>query len=435
MKAVRTSWIGAAAWLFLLPVAATAQQPTYSVSGAANVGSATGLHNPYTLLRRPDVQAIATEALRGPIAAERLEALLRGSEVTVDHLLETSVIERSGDGRYKLAMTVLTAADRALINQVTDPLGRNLAEAFLAERSAFDRILARYDMPGVDPEMVRMALIGCVIMDWDGLGVTASGGYRTAPVRTPYGGRYQMVLRERVPTISERGLYWGSHGAQVAGDTIWLTTFGDHHSGSQRMAFPDLTWIIDGADMEAHAPRTVAPQLAEAFSAKMSEMQEVAGPIMIALRAGPADSAALAAAVRQPPERTQPVLDLLAALQYVQLQDGRYRAAIPVFTAARDGEMIREYRDLGKAIIRRWLEANYDRTRSELSGLAALRAGVPFRTMFTELWHPIFGWANYHLVKLGYLHDPYGPSARFVSFVPFVWDAPLMMEEGTKIFD
>jgi hypothetical protein len=180
--------------------------------------------------------------------------------------------------------------------------------------------------------------------------------------------------------------------------------------------------------MEDHAPAAVAAELARSLASRMDEAQEIAGPVMVALRNGPADAATLAAAAAQPPERVQPVLDLLAALQYIELRDGRYRAAVPVFTMERDGEMIREYRALGQQIMRRWLASNFERAQRELSGLAALGAGVPFKTMFTELWHPIFGWANYHLVHQGYLHDPYGPTARFVSFVPFVWDARLRLQ-------
>jgi hypothetical protein len=410
------------------PTPAPAQQHTYSVSGAAQIRNSTGLNNPYILLARPDVQTIATEALAGPISREQLATLLRGSEVKLENLLETDVLERTADGRYKLAMTVFTVEDRELIDRVADPLARSLAAAFLQERAAFDRIFSRYDMPGVDPELVRMALIGCAILDWDGLLVTADNNYRTNLNKKANGDQYQMVLRERAPHISAQALYWGSHNQDVAGKTIFMTTFGDHHTGSKRVAFPDLTWIIDSDDMEDHVPAPVASQVANVLSAGLDEAQQIAGPIMVALRSGPADTATLAAATRQPLERVQSVLDLLTALQYVEKQETRYRAAIPVFTFERDGEMIREARTLGQDIMRRWLQSNYARAQTEFSSLSALRVGVPFKTMFTELWHPIFGWTNYHLVKQGYLHDPYGPKAKFISFVPFIWDARLRLQ-------
>lgn len=409
---------------------ALAQQTPYTISGAALVPNSTGLDNPYTLLRRPDVQAIAHEALAGPLTRERLAALLRGSDVTIDHLLRADILAPLDAGRYRLAMTVLPAEDRRLLDRVSARYASSLAEAFLAERPAIDRILARYDMPGVDPEVVRMALIGCVTLDWDGLGVTARGGYRAAPVPKANGDRFQMVLRGRAPDVSGRALYFGSHNAQTAGNRIWMTTFGDH-AGQERAAFPDLTWIIDEGDFAGHSSRTLAPQLSSLFASGMSDAQDLTGAIMIALRDGPADVAALARAIRQTPARTEAVLGLLQALQYVELREGRYRAIVPVFTYDRDHQMLAEYRELGRQIMRRWLAANYERIRGELSGLAALRAGVPYPVMFTEIWHPLFGWTNYHLVRRGYLHDPYGPTSRFMSFVPFVWEARLDFQEGS----
>jgi hypothetical protein len=430
MKRVTTMLWGAG--LLSLSLALTGAEAQrvrdYALSGAALVRQSTGLNNPYTLLRRPEARMIASAALEGPLSEERVAALLRGSEVQIDNLLETSVLRRNPDGTYGLAMTVLTVEDRELIDRVSDPMGRSLAEAFLGERAAFDRILSRYDLDGVDPAMVRMALIGCVVLDWDGLRVTAEQNYRSRPVPRANGDRYQMVLRERAPHISERALYWGSHNNSTAGDTIWMTTFGDQMRGTKRVAFPDLTGIIEGPDLQAHAPPPVAAFMAETLSAGLEASQQTAGRIMIALRAGPANAAALAAAAQQPLERVQRVLDLLAALLYVELRDGRYRAAVPVFTFDRDGAMIAEYRALGQRVIRDWLAANYGRIQQQLSSLAALRAGVPYRTMFTELWHPIFGWANYHLVREGYLHDPNGPNPRFVGFVPFVWDAQLRLQ-------
>lgn len=420
---------GVALWIaYGLTAPAMAQDRDYFVSGAANVQASKGLYNPYTLLERDDVQAIATEALNGPLRADRLRTMLRGSEVTVDHLTEAAVLVRLPDGRYRLDMTVFTAADRLLLDRVSDPLGKSLAAAILARRAEFDRILARYDMPGVDPGLVRMALIGCLVLDWDGLRVTADNGFRTPAVRKPNGDQFQMVLRERTPAAANRALYYGSHNADAAGATMRMTTFGDHHPGSARVAFPDLTWIATARDFDRLARPPVSNQLAEAFGREMSASQDLAALIMRRLRDGPADAAALGDAANTSAERTAAALDLLTAIQYVERDGDRYRAIVPVFTLERDGAMLSQLRDLGKQVMLEWLRGNYEQTQRQLSGLAALKAGVPFKTMFTEIWHPIFGWANYHLIRDGYLHDPYGPGARFISFVPFVWDRRLRLD-------
>ena len=425
---MRVMQLAAAASAILVQVSPAVAQPRdYSVSGAASVQSS-GLYNPYTLLARKDVQAIADEALKGPITERRLSSILRDSEITVDHLVATDVLTRLPDGTYRLAMTVFTIEDRLLLDRVGDTLGRSLAQAVLARRADFDRILGSYDMPGVDPALVRMALIGCLMLDWDGLRVTAESGFRTAAVRKANGDEFQMVLRERTPLATSRALYWGSHNAPAAGGTVRMSTFGDHHPGSTRAAFPDLTWIVEERDFGRVARSPVSSQLAKAFAAEMAESQDIAALIMRHLRTGPASAETLGAAASQTAERTRRVLDLLTSLQYVELKDGQYHAAVPVFTVERDGEMLRAFRALGRQVMLEWLTQNYPEAQRQLDSLAALRAGVPFKTMFTEIWHPIFGWANYHLVREGLLHDPYGPKARFVSFVPFVWDARLRLD-------
>jgi hypothetical protein len=409
--------------------ASAQQQRRWSVTGTASIVSS-GMDDPYALLGLPQVQRLAERALSGPLSEADIQGALSGTSATIEQILNADILRRRGD-RYVLGFNVVTADDKRLIRTVANPAGRRLADMILAERPRFERIMARYDLPGVDRDLLAMALIGCVMLDWDGLGVTAEGHYRTRPVRKANGDTYIMTMLEVAPGVSVRGLYYGSHNNVVAGDRVTLTTFGDHER-PRRAGFPDLGGLVTAERMPAFLAPHVAAALATVLQDSLGDHQEVAGPLMVALRDGPRTAAELAAAAGREPAQVGRTLQLLEALLYVERQDDRYRTRIPVFTA-RDAPMLAEFRELGKDVMRRWLEREYGPIRAQLAGLASVRAGVPYEIVFTGLWHDLFGWANYHLAASGFLYDPYGPDAEFVSFAPFVWESSLNLQQGTAI--
>lgn len=418
-----------AAALALPAAPGSAQQGRWSITGTASTVTS-GFDNPYELLALPQVQRLAERALSGPLTEAEVVAALAGTGATLQQLVTADIL-RPESGRYVLAFNVVTAADKRLIRSVADPAGRRLAAMIAEEWPRFERILARYDLAGVDRDLVAMALVGCVMLDWDGLGVTAEQGYRTRPVRKANGDAYLMTMMENMQGLSVRALYWGSHNNQVAGDRIMMTTFGDHES-PRRAGFPDIIDQVSTSRLSQFLARDVAGALATVFSDSLSEHQGRAGPIMIALRDGPRTAAELAGLTSAEPAELARTLRLLQALPYVDREGEAYRSRIPVFTA-RDAAMLAEFRAAGKDLMRRWLAEEYAPIREQLAGLSAVRAGVPYEIVFTQIWHDLFGWTNYHLAARGLVYNPYGPDAEFVSFVPFVWERPLNLIEGTAI--
>ena len=46
---------------------------------------------------------------------------------------------------------------------------------------------------------------------------------------------------------------------------------------------------------------------------------------------------------------------------------------------------------------------------------------LPFETVYTEVWHFIFGIANRVLVEEGLFADPYAEERKSKGFIPAVW--------------
>lgn len=392
------------------------------------VGNAAGegVHNPTDLLSEAVIQDLMIALARHSMSEEEVRSALAGSDAKVADLIETGLVRKAPDGRFVIAIALFTAEDGRLIRSVTARAAASLADALLRDRSGFDRTLARYDLPGADRKAVAMALVGCALLDWDGLTVTHELGLRTqAPDRGRLG-QYSVWAREKADDLSIRGVYWGSHSNQFGEG--WFTSFGDHHS-LPRLALPDLEWSVGSAALDARFPKPLRLQMATAVREALAASEGDAMKIMLALRSGSAERAVLLAAAGLEAGRGGKALGLLRELGYVRIDGDLVLSRVPVFTTVQDGAMIAAVKLQGEIVLKRWLKANAPSIRAELASLSALKAGVPYEELFTQLWHDIFGLTNLELVRRGWLADPYGPETAFNGFVPFVWQAGLKLND------
>lgn len=412
------SWIlalslGACLW----PAMACAQDFRYGVTGEAVSGD----DGPQHLLSKAEVQAaVAMTAEQGPVPQATLERWLAGS-ATPEALVHAGLLRVTADG-YALALNYYSEADERLLRKVAGRWSESLAAAFLAERDDLEELVANYDGAAVSTDELLFVALGCVGLDWDGLDVTAEGGWRRRATVQPNGGAYIPWVRARASGASVRALYWGSHNAETP--TLTFTTFGDHEA-LPRAGLPDVIWSVDAERLDPRQPRALREQLAQEASAGVDGAFAGASAMMLALREGPRTRDALLA-LGGDAARAERTLKLLEALSYVAEEEGRYRAAIPVFTP-RDAAMLDALRIRSREIIRQWLVRNHAALAADLSELSSVKAGVPLDQLFTDVWHDLFGWTNYRLVRAGLLADPYGPSARFVGFTPFVWTPDLKL--------
>ncbi len=422
-------FLAQAVWAGSAAIAQSPERGTLLTHGITGSSSQSGRRDPGYLLRQAAVQSAIIEASRGPLPEERVAELLGAGDASVEDLVATGILKPAGESRYGLALNYYSTADQALIRDVAAELSHSLAAAFVSERDGFETLLSHYDLADADHHAVAMALIGAVVLDWDGLGVTAAGEYRLPTVQQATGDYYVPWARERGPESGVRALYWGSHNADI--DGITLTTFGDHHS-LPRIALPDMFFSIGKDELVPHLPEPVRSALLWPARSQWDEMQSDAARIMIRLRAGSADATALAGAVGREPDEIRRTLQLLEAVHYIRKEGDLYAASIPVFTA-QDAPLIEQVRAEGRRIMEAWLQRNHPVVRRRLAELTAVKAGVPFEQLFTQIWHDMFGWANYRLVQQGLLIDPYGPRSLYEGFQPFVWETSLDLQSGTRV--
>jgi hypothetical protein len=383
------------------------------------------LRNPNYLMRLEQVQALLLELRQGPREESYITDMLSGTGVMLKDLLALPLIRRDGE-LYAPSFPLLTAEDLRYVREVSERYARDLAAEYLQHRVEFEELMSRYPVEHVPLARVGFVLIGCFSLDWDGLDITESSGYRTPFVAEGVGKVHWAT--ERQPPEATKGIYWGSNNAPL-GSGITLTSFGDNYA-PVRFAFPDLVWRLGRAfpDVMWEAarsygvgvPEELRPALAALGRRTLAELAEEVGTVMMALRAGERTAEDIAEVTGGDERETDALLSLLEALDYVRLDSGRYATVIPVFSED-DRAMVRGVLNLSHGLLSGWLERNYDGLESDLTRLTPLGDPLPFEDTFYYIWHYVFGIANRILVEEAMFEDPYGGDRRYTGYVPVVW--------------
>ncbi|RMD66660.1 hypothetical protein D6833_01210, partial [Candidatus Parcubacteria bacterium] len=373
-----------------------------------------------SIISQPAVQKLLLDVAHVPRTPEFLDAALKGTGVK-RRALEKLRLVRQQDGECVISFPLFTSEDVRKVRAVAERAVRSLVSALTARRSEIDALLKHYGARDVARKTVAYIVLGCFSLDWDGLDLTAEKGYRSVPEVTIGGGKFIPWAEER-SDLSLKGIYWGSHNDRE-GD-FCFTSFGDHFS-LPRYAFPDVFWRWQ---LPTHAVSKVSDRLKPAVERAMRQMirgmiRQV-GRIMFALRDGERTLAELTHLVEMDAEEANALLTLLGKLEYVEKHGERFRSQALVLSE-RDGAMVQQLRRIGWEVIEAWLSANYDDVKAQLSGLTAIRYGVPYSVVFTQIWHYLFGTANRQLVEVGMFVDPYALNRRYKGFIPVVWHKSL----------
>lgn len=406
----------------LLPSAAAAQQPPGPQLNAGITGSYNGPDRlePSRVLREPRVARLMLDLTETPRDRAWLESKLAGGEITLDDL-QTLGLVREENNCFVIAFSLFTRADVTKVRQMADLRTESLAEAYLTHRAEFEQAFARYNVPGVDRRALAYILIGCFSLDWDGLDVTAAKKYRVEVWQRPGLGTFGVWAEEKTPGLSLEGVYWGSHNEYFP--DVVLTSFGDHFS-LPRNAFPDLLWRAEGTNWPAKIPEPLRNSLRLVEVDGWTNQVRQIGRLMLVLRDGPRAAEELAKTAGFDESEIQHALALLAEIDYIRKEDGRYTATIPVLTV-QDKPMMDDVLRISRQVFSDWLAANYKPIREDLATITPLRYGVPYDEVFTQVWHYLFGIANRRLVENGFFADPYAPARKFKGFVPAVWNPSL----------
>jgi hypothetical protein len=397
---------------------ATATEITVQI-GITGSNELTGLDDPVEVAHMPEVSRLLQDIADEPRSASYIQNALEASEVDLERLLALGLL-KAFDGAYAINFNYLTLEDHTTLVSVLTPYAEDLAQRYRDRWSEFETMFAAYDAPGVQEGEIAYAVLGAMSLDWDGLDLTADKHLRITAEDLPAGRDFVLWAKEQSPEISVKGLYWGSHNAVANG--VRFTSFGDHHT-LPRTAFPDLLWIAGRkiADIKG-AARPLRLSFYQALTPYyQDDFLSDLGPILRQLRAGPQTAASAAASTGIDEDRTAAILALLKELQYVDEDEGSYSLSTPFFGIT-DKPMIDAARALSWQMMSDWLDANAANTEADLGELTAIKYGVPYRQLFTEIWHYLFGLTNRALVESGHFADPYAEERLAKAIVPFAFD-------------
>lgn len=385
---------------------------THGITGSIP-GNTPLTRNPAHVLDLKQVQELLLEIAASPRDASYVEAALAGSEITPADLEAMHALRAEND-QYVIDFTFLTADDQRLMRDVSHRYGRSLAEAHLQRWPEIEETLSAYQMEHVNQRAVAFVLLGCFSLDWAGLRLTSELGYRGARE----GWQYYLWALEKRDEFSVKGFYWGGHSEYT--EDLALTTFGDHFA-LPRYGLPDLFWRMPGALRFVPAPPEVKSLLARIGNRQLDPLYEQVMHMMLALRSGEKTAEQLGEAAGTGSAQTEDLLRLLEELEYARrVDDDRFATIIPVF-ATEDRPMILELLRIGREVMTPWLHENYERIQADLGTITPLKYGVPYKEVFNQIWHYIFGYANQTLVQEGKFYDPYGGTRKYEGFIPVVW--------------
>jgi hypothetical protein len=382
-----------------------------------------GLEDPVSVMKIPRVSRLFQAMADQPRNAQFLQRALENSSVSLKHLLDLGLIKVWGDN-YAINFNYLTIEDHMRLVTTLVPYAEILAQSYRDRWDEFETVFAAYDSPGVSAGEVAFVVVGAISLDWDGLDITAEKDLRITATNLPEGREFVIWAKEQSKAENVKELYWGSHNAVVNG--IRFTTFGDHYT-VPRLAFPDLLWSITnrivGIDAASRSLRGGVYQALKPYY--QNDFLGDVGSILRVLRQGPQTGHSIAAATGVGEDRVDAILLLLRELQYVAETDGSFLLSTPFFSS-KDKPMIDAARSLSWQLMDAWLDLYYSTVKASLGELTAIKYGIPYKQLYTEIWHYIFALANKSLVKSGHFANPYASDRLAKAIIPFAFDTEVV---------
>jgi hypothetical protein len=385
-----------------------------------------------TYFDNPRVRALIFTLEEGPVSRKRVTRELKGTGFSLEDLVRVKLIRQEGK-RYYIGFNYFTARDMVAVIATAKKQVPSLVQAYLDRAAEFNRLFDLYPVDSVAKDRLAFVLIAGFSFNWDGLKITRDEGYRRPVLVEGDGFRYSFWASEDVPNHDTHGFYWGSSTLPAgpfnySQDPVdWaFSSFGDPYS-DPRMDFPDL--LLRPADKMASKVRTVSERIGLIHDTSFGgNFDQVLGlesgrdfaALLFALRGSPRERGDLAQVLREP-AKVEAYLDLLVETQYIDRDAGEnYHLLIPVLDRG-DRQMVEQGLALSRQILSTWLKENYPIIREELGTLTAMRHGVPIESLFTQIWHELFGLATRELVASGFLFDPAGPEIRYKGSYSTLW--------------
>lgn len=421
MKRTFIAWAVVAMALLAAKVVTAAEEEPVLWTGITGTITSSGLANPRYVLSFPAIQRLMLDAAGDGVTREEVEAALAGTPVGIQDLMALELLRPTGD-RFQVGYLLLTVEDQQAIYRIAGPLSDDLALALTERKSDFDAILALFDDESLRDELA-FSLIAGFLLNWEGLEVSSSLGYRVEDKLWPNGDRFIFHSSEYGADLPTTGLYLGSHS--FPGGDMFFTTFGDGPS------LPRIYSLVDVYDpVLEHGLAELAVDLDLQSAARshlltylMVAMAD-AGHVMRTLAKAPTTIEELTERTGLVPDRLSATVDLLSAVGYIERRDETLSNAVVVLTREH-GALVDSTLELGRAILTDWFTAHFAQIESDLAGLSPMENGLPFQLAFSEVWHYIFGLTAKKLAETGFYANPRSVDSPFNGFVPLVFDSSL----------
>jgi hypothetical protein len=388
-----------------------------------------------TYFNQPAVRRLIYALEKGPLAQREAENMLGAGPTVLSDLIRVKLM-RTESGEVRLAFAYFTAADMRRIHAVAAQYVPSLVAAFRAKAGEYAALWAQYPVASVSRDLLAFNLIAGIGLNWEGLDVLAAGGWRKPVLVSGPGWRYSFFASEDVPGYAYRGYYWGSSAFPADLPNISppmplaFVSFGDPTS-DPRMNLPDLLGLP--ASQMTPSVRAAAEYLGfhdDALTGPATlgvDAGRQVGRLLLALRGRRSTSAELQSSLPEDPVAAE--LYLLQRIGYARLSsDGNFELTVPVF-GDQDQIMLAGVCALNERVIRQWLAGNYVPIRSQLAQLTALRQGVSYEALFTQIWHEIFGLATRELVAEHLVADPYALTNPSPGSLSMAWRPDLLQHE------
>lgn len=400
-----------------------------------------------TYFDNPKIRRLIYALEQRPATRHEVETAIASTGYTIDDLLRVRIL-REENGRFYIGFNYFTADDMRAIYAMSDKYVPSLVAAYQARKGDFERLFKNYPAKTVPHDVLAFALVAGFSLNWDGLKLTREKGWREPQLvrgKSADGKdwQYSFWAAEDVPGHSIHGYYWGSSTFpagqyNLPGDPLdyFFSSFGDPYS-DPRMNLPDLLFIPGEA--MAEPVRAIATRIGLAdrslfggeFQLKNALGLEIARPvgaILFALRKHPMTAPELGETLAETDRGgLDDLLALLMETGYVDRDGEKYRLLAPVFDEG-DKEMFDAAMALSREIQEDWLSAHYAKIRADLSGLTALKQGVPYGSLFTQIWHDFFGHATHDLAEDRFFADPEGEAFKYKGSLPAVWRSSLYIQ-------
>lgn len=387
-----------------------------------------------TYFNRPDVRALLAAMESGPVSDAEAQQILK--ETQLSDLVRLHLV-RDANGTVRIDFPYFTAADVNAVHATAAKYVPALVGSYRARWKDFAAIFARYPVESVDPKRLAFAVIAGFSLNWDALDLLAAKGYRRPLLVRGPGWQYAFWASEDVPSYSYAGYYWGS-STFPAGSTnlsppldFSFSSFGDPDS-DPRMNFPDLLALPP--DQMTASVKAAAQTLGLHDDDELGmglknvvglDRARSIGAILFAMRGGADSMTVICARAGVSESECAGEVGLLAATGYISDKgDDRYMLLVPVLDGP-DKPMLDASLSLSRSIVGSWLRKNYGPMRHDLAGLTAVRQGVPYDAMFSQIWHELFGLATRDLVRENVIEDPRAAASPWPGSLPVVWRTAL----------